>query len=74
MIESEERKQSLDGEGNNSCSQSPYKLDYVPKINKLKVKMLDVKPKAIDNTEKVKKKLLTYAKHQGSFCDKLNLD
>lgn len=36
--------------------------------------MLDVKPKAIDMTEKVKKKLLSYAKNGGSFCDKLNLE
>jgi hypothetical protein len=36
--------------------------------------MLDVKPKSIDETENVKKKLLSYAKNFGSFCDKLNLD
>lgn len=36
--------------------------------------MLDVKPKAIDTSEKVKKKLLSYAKNAGSFCERLNLD
>ena len=36
--------------------------------------MLDTKPKTIDETEKVKKKLLSYAKNLGTFCDKLNLD
>lgn len=46
----------------------------MPKLNKLKVKMLDVRPKAVDNADKVKKKLLSYAKNFGSFCDKLNLD
>ena len=46
----------------------------MPKINKLKVKMLDVKPRAFDQTDKVKKKLLSYARNMGSFCDKLNLD
>ncbi len=46
----------------------------MPKISKLKVKMLDVQPRAIDETDKVKKKLLSYAKNVGTFCDKLNLD
>lgn len=36
--------------------------------------MLDLKPKAVDQTDKVKKKLLSYARNLGSFCDKLNLD
>lgn len=36
--------------------------------------MLDIKPRAVDQTDKVKKKLLSYAKNMGSFCDKLNLD
>ena len=49
-------------------------MNYMPRINKLKVKMLDVKPKAVDQTDKVKKKLLSYARNMGSFCDKLNLD
>ncbi len=36
--------------------------------------MFEVKPKAIDNAERIKKKLLSYAKNCGSFCQKLNLD
>ena len=45
---------------------------YVPKMRK-KIQMLDTKPKAINMVEVVKKKLLTYAKNMGSFCDRLNL-
>ena len=52
---------------------SPWKTtSYVPKM-KAKVKMLEVKPKAVDMTEVIKKKLLTYAKNMGTFCDRLNL-
>lgn len=36
--------------------------------------MVDVRPKAIDNAERIKKKLLNYAKNGGSFCEKLDLD
>lgn len=44
----------------------------MPKM-KSKIKMLDVRPKAIDMTETVKKKLVSYAKNMGSFCERLNL-
>lgn len=44
----------------------------MPKI-KRKIKMLEVKPKAIDMAEIIKKKLVTYARNMGSFCDRLNL-
>lgn len=40
---------------------------------KNKVKMLEAKPKAVDMAEVIKKKLLTYAKNMGNFCDRLNL-
>jgi hypothetical protein len=70
MIEAEDMK--FPAEENDE--KSPYKVNYMPKINKLKVKMLDIKPRAIDETDKVKKKLLRYAKNTGTFCDKLNLD
>ena len=70
MIEAEDMKFPAEENDENS----PYKVNYMPKISKLKVKMLDVKPRAIDQTDKVKKKLLSYAKNAGTFCDKLNLD
>ena len=47
--------------------------NYAPKMRK-KIQMLDTKPKAINMVEVVKKKLLTYAKNMGSFCDRLNLE
>ena len=40
---------------------------------KTKIKMLEVKPIAVDMTEVIKKKLLGYAKNLGSYCDRLNL-
>jgi hypothetical protein len=70
MIEAEERKHSQDENSENS----PFKVNYMPKINKLKVKMLDAKPRVVDQADKVKRKLLSYAKNMGSFCDRLNLD
>lgn len=47
--------------------------NYSPKMRK-KIKMLDPRPKAINVVEVVKKKLLTYARNMGSFCDRLNLE
>ena len=51
----------------------PYKsMGYVPKM-KTKVKMLEIKPVAVDMTEVIKKKLLAYAKNLGSYCERFNL-
>lgn len=44
----------------------------MPKI-KARIRMLEARPKAIDMAEIVKKKLVSYAKNLGSFCDRLNL-
>ena len=54
------------------CEYSPWNASIFPK-NKVKIKMLDIKPKAIDVAEVTKKKLLTYAKNMSNFCDRLNL-
>jgi hypothetical protein len=35
--------------------------------------MLQARPKVIDLAQVVKRKLITYAKNMGSFCDRLNL-
>jgi hypothetical protein len=35
--------------------------------------MINTKPKVINNAERVKKKLLEYAKNKDIFCDKLQL-
>lgn len=47
--------------------------NYIPRMKKIKIQMIDAKPKAIDTTEKTKKKLISYAKNGGNFCDRLNL-
>ena len=46
----------------------------VPRLNKLKIKMLNPHPKVINNAERVKRKLLDYAKNEEVFCDKLQLE
>jgi hypothetical protein len=35
--------------------------------------MINTKPKVINNAEKIKKKLMEYAKNGEVFCDKLQL-
>jgi hypothetical protein len=45
----------------------------VPRLNKLKIKMLNLNPKVINNADRVKRKLLEYAKNGEVFCDKLQL-
>lgn len=53
--------------------QSPYKSGYIPKMKKIRIQMIDTKPRAIDITQKTKKKLVGYAKNSSNFCDRLNL-
>lgn len=51
-----------------------YPGGLVPKLQKMKIKMLNTKPKVINNAERVKRKLLDYAKNGEVFCDKLQLE
>ena len=46
----------------------------MPKLNKLKIKMLNLNPRVVNNADRVKKKLVEYAKNGEVFCDKLQLE
>ena len=52
---------------------SPFNSSYAPKMKQIRIQKIEAKPKAIDTTEKTKKKLISYAKNGGNFCDRLNL-
>ena len=45
----------------------------VPRLQRVKVNMLESHPRVVNNAERIKKKLLEYAKKEDIFCDKLQL-
>ena len=45
----------------------------IPRLQKVKIKMINTKPKVINIAQKIKKKLIEYAKNDEVFCDKLQL-
>ena len=45
----------------------------MPRLNKLKIRMINLHPKVVNNAEQVKRKLLEYAKNEEVFCDRLQL-
>jgi hypothetical protein len=40
----------------------------------MKIKMISTKPKVVNNAERIKKKLMEYAKNTEVYCDKLQLE
>ena len=45
----------------------------IPRLQKVKIKMTNTRPKVINNAEKIKKRLLEYAKNGEVVCDRLQL-
>ena len=45
----------------------------IPRLQKVKIKMINTRPKVINNAEKIKKRLLEYAKNGEVVCDRLQL-
>lgn len=50
-----------------------YPQVLIPKLQKMKIKMINPRPKVINNAERIKRKLVDYAKNGEIYCDKLQL-